>query len=170
MSAGWPLCKWTEDRKCGRKEGKILCSLKTVEWIQEYSGMFLLGSLLSLWFSSAAGSLLTPGLLVWWMTLWHYFSPERHWGPGCPCPGYETFLWVCLYRKRRHDKFNESTRSCWACSARPEEGGAECSTGLRLRHQKPAALLTEKIFTTFIPGVLFLSKTLLHQAQSERQK
>lgn len=92
-------------RKKVRKEGRknTLQSKNCGVWIQEYSGMFLLGSLLSLWFPSAAGSLLTPGLLVWWMTLWHYFSPERHWGPGCPCPGYETFLRVCLYRKRRHN-------------------------------------------------------------------
>lgn len=84
-------------------------------------------------FPSAAGSLLTLGLLVWWMTVWHYFSPERHWGPGCLCPGYETFLWVCLYRKRRQDEFNESTRSCWECRSSPE-----CSTGPELRHSETA--------------------------------
>lgn len=80
-------------------------------WVKEYSGMFVS----SLWFPSAAGSFLTFGPLVWWMTLWHYFSPERHWGPGCPCPGCETFLWVFLYSTRRQDQFSESTRSCWAC-------------------------------------------------------
>lgn len=74
-------------------------------WIQKYSGMFPLGSVLSLWFPSL---LLTLGLLVWWMTLWHYFGPERHWGAGCPARGMWPFSGYVLSGKDASGReFNE---------------------------------------------------------------
>lgn len=59
-------------------------------------------------FPLALGSSLTPGLLAWWMTLWHYFGPERHCRPAARARAERPFS---VQRKRRQDR-TEAAQTC----------------------------------------------------------
>ena len=91
------------------------------------------------------------GLLAWLMTLWHYFSPERHRGPGLPGPGMWPFSGYVLSEKDASGwKFDESTRTCWACKAQ-HGGGRAASWNWRWKNKT----------TTCFPWILFLAQILL---------